>query len=186
MRPVRFAAGGGPEGGGVRTYACRAAKRGDGCGGVRIAAEFLDEVVTEAVLFRLDSPKVARARRRLHRTDPSAALVRQVAADESALEDLARVHFVDRRIGQSEYLVARDALAARIKQARTELAHSGDAGVLESIPQGGELRETWGAFDLDRRRSIIAAIVDRVIVHPIGRGARTVDHPERIAVTWRA
>jgi site-specific DNA recombinase len=175
-----------PKGHGVRTYACRANKRGDGCGGIRISAELLDEILTEAVLFRLDSPKLAKARRRLHRSDPSAALVRQLAADESALDDLARVHFVDRRIGQSEYLVARDALAARIKQARAELANSGDAGVLEAIPRGKELRTTWEAFDLDRRRSIIAAIVDRVTVKPIGRGARSVDHPERIGITWRA
>jgi DNA invertase Pin-like site-specific DNA recombinase len=174
-----------PKGSGVRTYACRAAKRVDGCGGVRVSAEFLDEIVTEAVLFRLDSPKVAQARRRLHRTDPSATLVRQLAADESALEDLARVAFVDRRIGQSEYLAARDALASRIEQARSELARSGDAGVLEAIPRGTELRETWETFDLDRRRSIIAAIVDRVVVQPIGRGARTVDHPERVDVRWR-
>jgi site-specific DNA recombinase len=174
-----------PKRNNVRTYACRGGVRGDGCGGVRISAEVLDEIVTEAVLYRLDSPKLAKARRRLNRHDPSAALARQVAEDESALEDLSRVHFVDRRIGQSEYLVARDALAARIKQARAELANSGDAGVLEAIPRGEELRATWETFDPDRRRSIIAAIVDRVTVRPIGRGARSVDHPERVDIRWR-
>lgn len=44
---------------GQRAYVCRKAAGFDGCGGLTMTAEPLEELVTEAVLLRLDSPALA-------------------------------------------------------------------------------------------------------------------------------
>jgi hypothetical protein len=43
----------------------------------------------------------------------------------------------------------------------------------------------WPNLSLDRRRAILSALIDRVVVYPQGRGARTFD-PEKIRVLWKA
>ncbi len=172
----------GPRG---RTYACRSQARGAGCGGVRMKAEPLDEIITETVLQLLDSKEFAQARRSLRRSEPGADLVRQLRDDEAALEQLARDHYVDRRIGRAQFLAAHDALEARIAEIDRKLAAVSSASVVQSLPgSGAELRARWGAGDLDWRRSVIDAVIEKVVVKPIGRGKRS--GPDRLEVAWRA
>jgi site-specific DNA recombinase len=174
---------GAPRPGG-RSYMCkRDPGRRDACGGVRVATEWLNDLITEAVLMRLDSPALGRARKALHKRGPGADLARQLRDDERALEQLSEDHYVARRIGRREFLTARDALARRIEEVRRRLAAETSEGVVAALP-GGNLRRWWKSADLDRRRALIAAVVEAVTVAPVGRGQRST--PERVDVTWRA
>jgi site-specific DNA recombinase len=171
---------------GVRTYACRSQKRGEGCGGVRVVAEPLEALIVEAVLQRLDSPQLAKIRSKASKADTSGKLVRQLRADEASLEQLVHDHYVDRRIGRSDFVAAHDALMQRIDEARRSFAEQASAGVVSALPGAGKrLRADWEGADLDRRRSIIGAITETITINPVGKGHWKFT-PDRVDVRWLA
>jgi site-specific DNA recombinase len=175
---------GGPRPGGLRSYMCkRDPGRRDACGGVRVATEWLDELVAEAVLYRLGSPALTKARRAFRKQGPGAKVARRLRDDEAALERLATDHYVDRKLGRREFLAAHNVLTRRIEQARLKLAQETSGGVVAALP-GGDLQTWWSAADLDRRRALIAAVVERITVRPIGKGRRS--DPGRVDLAWRA
>jgi site-specific DNA recombinase len=155
----------------VRTYACRSQKRGTGCGGVRVVADPLEVLISEAVLQRLDSPQLAKMRSKASKVDVGGKLVRQLREDESSLEQLVHDHYVDRIIGRSDFVAAHDALTSRIDEARRSFAEQASAGIVSALPGASkQLRADWEGADLDRRRSIIGAIIESVNVNPVGKG----------------
>src|SRR5439155_3771974 len=71
-------------------YACSSGTGFAGCGHISILAEPVEAFISEAVLYRLDSPELARAlARRPDRDRELADLEIQIATDEGKLEELA-------------------------------------------------------------------------------------------------
>jgi hypothetical protein len=170
----------------VRTYACRSQKRGEGCGGVRVVAEPLEALIVEAMLQRLDSPQLAKMRSKASKANTSGKLVHQLRADEASLEQLVHDHYVDRRIGRSDFVAAHDALMSRIDVARRSFAEQASAGVVSALPGAGkQLRADWERADLDKRRAIIGAIIEIITVNPVGKGHWKFT-ADRVDVRWLA
>lgn len=168
----------------VRRYGCEKAANNGSCGGVHIIADPLDAHVTDAVLDYLDSPALVAAldahERRAETVDIDA-----LRADESALEELSRDYYTERMLTRVEYLVARDALEVRIKAARSKLARTNGTGTLHALAKLGDaLRDAWANESLDWRRSVLVAVVDRILVGPAVRGRNAYD-PTRVAIEWR-
>ena len=69
----------------------------------------------------------------------------------------------------------------RMEVARAKLAQLGDSRVAARVPTN--LRDVWPSLSLDRRRAILAAVIERIEIHPQGSGQRF--DPEAIKVTWR-
>lgn len=165
----------------ARHYGCEKVNGRASCGGTHIMAEPLEDLVSEMVLTAIDSPALAEALSASGVAPEEKDLIAQLRADEAALEQLARDHYVDRLIDRPEFLTARDALEARVTDARRRLASSSSRSVL--IEAGGA-RSRWGRLDVDKRRAIIAAILDGVVIGPARRGATRFD-PERVQPSWR-
>jgi hypothetical protein len=51
--------------------------------------------------------------------------------------------------------------------------------------RGAELRESWGSLDLNQQHTIVAAVVDHVVVGPGRRGYNRFDE-SRLTPVWRA
>lgn len=168
-----------PTGRGVRRYIC-SADRG-GCGRCGIAAEGLEDLVVEAVLQRLDSPQMsdALARRSSAR---DVEIIDQSAEIEAQLDQLAKDHYVDRLIGRSEFLAARGALQERLEATRAKLAARTPSDVLDGATEG--FRARWAELSFDRRRAVLAAVLDRVDVAPTERSNNRFD-PSRVSVAYR-
>ena len=49
----------------------------------------------------------------------------------------------------------------------------------------GALRGAWPKLDLDRRRLVLNAVLDRVMVGPAVRGRNRFD-PDRVELVWRS
>jgi site-specific DNA recombinase len=151
-----------------------------------VVAEPLEALIVEAVLQRLDSPQLAQMRSKASKTDTSGKLVRQLRADEASLEQLVHDHYVDQIIGRSDFVAAHDALTSRIDEARRSFAEQASAGVVAALPGAGkQLRADWEGADLDRRRSIIGAIIETIAVNPVGKGHWKFA-PDRVDVRWLA
>lgn len=168
----------------VRRYGCEKAANNGSCGGVHIIAEPLDAHVTEQVLDYLDSPALAAAVE-AHERKAETVDLDALRADEAALEELSRDYYTERMITRAEYLAARDALEGRIKAARGKLARTNGTGPLRAVAGlGDKLRDAWEHEDLDWRRSVLGAVVDRIVIGPATRGRNAFDH-KRVTVEWR-
>lgn len=108
--------------------------------------------------------------------------VEQLRADEEALAELSRARFVDRSLTEAEYRAARDPLVGRIENMRRRLEAQGSSLVLSQAHR--KARALWGSADLSWRRSLVAAVVDRVIVHRSSRNGSF--DPSRLEVRLRA
>jgi DNA invertase Pin-like site-specific DNA recombinase len=169
----------------TRRYHCKSGPSFGGCGKLTIVAAPLEELITDAVLFRLDTPDMADLLAgRVAANTEAAAVAEALAADEAQLEDLARV-FADKQIGMREWLAARTPIEARIKDAQRKLAASTDSDVIAGwIGNGEQLRNQWAGLNLDRQHAIVAAVLDHAVIGPGVRGARTLD-PDRVSPVWR-
>ena len=156
------------------------------CGKTARLAEPVEDVVTEAVFQAIVGADIATYIRRTGREDDE-AIWQTVAADEAALEELARDFYVDKAISRPEFYAARGALQGRLEQNRKVLARSSRTDVLSTvIGQGAlDLRKMWAERSLDWRRAIIRAVIDHVVLEPAVPG-RNVFDPSLVRIMWRA
>jgi site-specific DNA recombinase len=152
-----------------------------GCGHRGIDAAGTEDLVVEAVMIRLDTPALsaAVAKSTQQQDDDGGELVEL----EGRLDQLAEM-FASGEIGRREWLKARASLEDRLQAARARLARQSRTDALTGM-EGGVLREAWGQMTFDRRRAVIAAVLDRVTVGPAVKGRNRFD-PERVDVVWRA
>jgi len=165
-----------------RRYAC-SVDRG-GCNKVGIGAEPVENMITEAVMLRLDGPQLAEAvARRVAAGQTTADVEKAIAEDEYALEDLSRDRYVDRTISPAMFTAARGPLERRLAENRAALAAVTITSAVE-LPRGGILRQRWPDLDLDQRRAILGQIIELIVITPTTR-ADNKFNPERVGVTWK-
>lgn len=173
-----------PRSGGVRRYICAKGTNFTGCGKTYIASETLEHFIVEAVLYRLDSPDLARVLAGAA-DDPDAERV-QLELDEAQahLDELAQT-YGERAISLPEWLAARAPIEARLAAAKKQLARLSRVTVLDPyIGNVPALRETWPFLPLTRQRAIVAAVLDHAVIGPGRRGYNRFD-PTRVKPVWR-
>ena len=166
-------------------YACNSGTGLAGCGRISILAEPVEAFVSEAVLYRLDSPALARAvTRRPDRSRELDDLEIQIANDQAKLEELAGF-WADNKIEAAEYFVARKRISDRLALSRARFSQLDTNKSLRSlVGQGAELRRRWTDMNLHQRRAVIAAVLDHVVVGPAHRPTKQVDL-SRLHPVWR-
>jgi DNA invertase Pin-like site-specific DNA recombinase len=150
----------------------------DRCGRCQIRAEPVDELVEEALLYRLDSPALARAMRRGARGSKTSAST--VTDLEQKLTQLGLDHDAG-LVTRKEWLARRGPLSDRLDKARAELAAETDTTAL-SVLNGVDVRQRWSKLDLPARRAVAATMIDRVTIAP-GAPGTTFD-PDRVDISW--
>jgi site-specific DNA recombinase len=175
-----------PRSAGVRGYCCSSGPPTNGCGRISRLAEPVEAEVARRVLAALDSPAFTRALQRAQGDDHhERELLERLRVDQAALDQLAVDHYADRVLSRSEYLAARSTLEGRVEAARRELARTTGRHTLATLPSGGQaLREAWDRADLDWRRAVLGAVVERVVLQPARRGVNRFD-PKKVEVFWR-
>ncbi|HZA81309.1 MAG TPA: hypothetical protein VFC13_07540 [Actinomycetes bacterium] len=93
--------------------------------------------------------------------------------------------FADGTLRRADFARARARVEARMDATRRRLAGQAATRTLASLPVGERaLREAWESRGLSWRRAVLAAVVERVVLHPCLPG-RNVFDPSRIEVVWR-
>lgn len=172
-----------PKAGGLRRYICAKGPGKPGCGGIAIMADPLEELIAEAVLYRLDTPALAAALSgAAHETVP--AIADDLARDQAQLEELATA-YGERAVTFREYLAARKPIEARIERARRAQSRATQTGAIQTwLGQADALRAAWSDLSLTRQRAIVAALLDRAVIGPALRGRVAFD-PDRVEPIWR-
>lgn len=150
-----------------------------------MVAEPLEELITEAVLYRLDTPELADTLTGRNRADKQAAgLADTIAADRAQLDELAGL-YADRRIAVREWMAARRPIEDRIADAEKRLARMTRTDTIAGLVGNGKaLRKQWDDLNLTRQHAIIAAVLDHAVVAPGTPGSRQLD-PNRVERVWR-
>lgn len=172
-----------PRDDGQRRYVCAKGPRYIGCGKAYALAEPLEQLVSEAVLYALDTPALADA---LHAENAESAAGVQTRVDQltAQMDELAEAYGAG-QIGMREWLTAREPLQEQLDDAKRSLARESRAGVLNGFVGHGEaLRAAWPSLSLDRKRAIISAVLQHVVVGPAVRGRNRFD-PDRFDLVWR-
>lgn len=160
-------------------YGCHGLREEGGCGGVRRKASDVEELICEALFIAVEGPAWDQVASR-PAEDPSRELYEALASDQGlldrledkVLEELVRPETARRK---------RVEIERRMDATRARLAQLGDRRVAVQVPRN--LREVWPSLSLDRRRAILAAVIERVDLLPQGSG-RAFD-PDAVKVTWR-
>lgn len=169
----------------TRRYLCRSGVDFGGCGKMTISAVPLEELITEAVLIRLDTPDLATAlaQRAAGTSTDTSDLQLLIEQDVSQLEELAGL-YAARSISATEWVQARTVIEARLNQSRSRLTRvQGFSAIDGFIGNGDALRSQWRSLNLDRQRAIVAALLSHVVIHP-GRKTNRLD-PNRVQPVWR-
>ena len=80
-------------------------------------------------------------------------------------------------------LTIRKALEERLERARAAQVDDSDTGLLAPFAEG-DVAKRWGALDLDRKRAVLKALIDRVTIERATTRGRKID-PDRVKVAWR-
>ena len=174
-----------PRGDGSRRYVCARGPGLPGCGKIAVLSEPLEDLITRAVILRLDTPELAEAMDgRTPSADGGAVDHDALLRDQAQLEELAQA-FGDRHITLAEYLIARKPIEARIDAARARQSRRNrTSAVRDYVGRSDALRAVWSELPLNRQRAVVAAVLDRAVIGPAVRG-RTRFDPERVEPLWR-
>lgn len=167
-----------------RRYMCRSGADFGGCGGTMISAT-VEELVPDAVLYRLDTPDLAAAIEGRQRADENSAAVSEaIAADAAKLEELAQM-WAAGELTRAEWRAARQTLDNRLTaNRRRQMQQAGSTVIAGHIGNASTLRAEWPDLPLGRQAAIVRALVDHVTIQPGTMGARSID-PARVEIHWR-
>jgi len=174
-----------PRSGGTPCYVCASGTGFNGCGKIRRLAEPVEQLVSEAVIHRLDTPALAKAvaveEKRLQGRDRVLESVGDIEAQQA---DLAN-EWGAGRVTRAEWTAARDALQKRVDALTSRLrTEQRSAVVKDFVGRSGVLAKRWPSLSVDQRRAIVAAVLDHVRVMPARKGYNKFD-PTRFEFVWR-
>jgi site-specific DNA recombinase len=163
---------------GARRYACSTSQQG-GCGRIQRSADPIEHLITEALFVAVEAG--IEPHRAAAKDDLTSELYEALARDQGLLDRLED-KVAEELIAPETAKRKRAEIERRMEATRRQLAELGDARVAARIPRN--LRAVWQDFSLDRKRAIIAVVVERIEVYP--QGMSPVFDPETIKVTWKA
>lgn len=168
---------------GRRRYVCISGPDHGGCGRLTVEATRVEEWLTAAVLFRLDTP------------DMEAVLTNQQVKDErygelaveherltNRMSELAAM-FAAGEVSRLEWKSARDPLEASLIAIDQQLARmAGNSTLAQVVGHGRALRDSWEGLNLERQQAIVKAVLDYATIRPAE--SRGHFHPDRVVPTW--
>lgn len=175
-----------PSGAVERRYVCQSGPDHRGCGKLTISAVPVETWLTEAALYRLDTPEVVATLEGRQETDAKHAdAVASLEAAQRRLTDVAEM-FAAGDITKAEYLAARPVAEAKAAEAARVLEALASKDTLGSLVGNGTiLRERWDTYSLDRQHAIVRAILPSATIAPGSPGRGNFD-PERVQPHWAA
>lgn len=159
-----------------RCYVCATGPGFRGCGKIRVLADPFEEMVCADVLTALEGVGAVGTETPAGPDDEALAALQAI---EGRLSDLAGM-WAAGEITKREWNVARESLDAQLDNARRAVATE----TRRSIDLA-DYRDRWASLDLDQRRTVLDAVLDRVTLGPAVRGRNFFD-PDRVSYVWRA
>ncbi|WP_164874442.1 recombinase family protein [Rathayibacter festucae] len=176
------------------TYRCRAMddeKGHIGCGAVSRLGAPVEDLVKDAVFFRLESDNLGRL---VSASSTETPKLRQLLADRHAQE--VRLSEIVSLYGSGdltfeEYKAAKSSAASRLDELSRRINAATASSAYANIPIGSSLSDAWDGADLLWRRELLDLIVDRVWIDPVPRGESLTRYkswtfnPVHVRIDWK-
>lgn len=157
------------------TYQCQSSPSKGGCGGMRIVAAPLEQLLLDGLFARAGAGRFAAP------ADDTDALLVEVAAIEARLDRLAVDHYTTGDLDDTrQFRAATVALTGQLDAARARLAANTRGRVLVDADT---LAARWPDMAFDRRVATLAETIDKVTILPARPGLAKFD-PDRVEVAW--
>lgn len=168
----------------TRRYVCASGPGFGGCGKTTVVAEPVERFISQAVLHRLETPRLSEARRRTPDNAKAAEWQKEIERRQGQLDDLAAM-WAEGEITRGEWMKARTPIEKRLETAKKKLAALNRTTVLLPFADDANaLREQWESMTLSRQHQIVAATLQHVVVGPAVRGRNRFDE-SRLRPVWR-
>jgi DNA invertase Pin-like site-specific DNA recombinase len=174
-----------------RRYTCRVMNDSSepvGCGKTYRNADPLETWVTEAVLYRFDSPDAAQALAGPESEEEIGQLVTEIEFHRRKLDDYVD-DYASGLLSREQLARAKARTEAELDDLHQRLSRLQSQQIAVRLPTE-PLREVWDSMNLEWQRSIIRLLVDRVTVlpgHPRGKRWRQWQFdPQYVEIAWRA
>jgi site-specific DNA recombinase len=165
-----------PKHDGRRCYVCATGPGFTGCGKIRSLAEPVDDLVTDAVLARLDPEALAS----LSDTSADTEVIAELERLELRGGELAEMWAVG-EMTRADLRRANEALEARRAALEAQLTRPKPTALLGAH---GDLSKSWATLDVGTRRAVLESVLESVTIGPAVKGRNTFD-PTRVSVAWR-
>lgn len=144
-----------------------------GCGKVSRSAEPLEALVSNAVLYRLDSEGLAEAFGQATQDSDMQEALTDYQETKASLGDLLADYYKERnKYAKDEMLKLKAELEARIEQITRKMERMDSTRVLASVPFGQTVRDIWNSADLAVKQSLVGLLLEKVVVLPGRPGSR--------------
>jgi site-specific DNA recombinase len=154
-----------------------------GCGRTYRGAEPLEDFVSEAVLYALDTPEVVAALADQDHAAEVERLSREIEFGRRKLNELVD-DYASSLLTREQFGRAKDQVESKIEAFQSELNKLQPVSALPKQP----IREAWNALGIDTKLAIIRLVINRVKVYPGQSGAmykRWRFDISKVAIDWR-
>ena len=167
---------------GTPRYVCRTMPGQDWCGGTATNAGRTDAFIRDTILGVLAGPELRDRLNAQRHIDPE--LVAAVESDRLKLEELADMWKAN-ELSRPEWLRARQGVQERMQHAERRIARAAGPDPLTAFLGSYEgMRAKWDGMNVSQRRAVVAAVVEKVVVHP--SSPRVKWDPARFEPVWKA
>ncbi|SIL63541.1 site-specific recombinase, DNA invertase Pin [Mycobacteroides abscessus subsp. abscessus] len=167
--------------GGHGVYRCKGGAFG--CSGVQRRQEALDGWIEELVLRHLES----QATWTQVTTSNTPALNEEANALRARIDQLA-VDYAEGNLTAAQVKIATDSLQQKLEMANDNIQKALEANVLDGLVGASNLRETWSSLPIDRQRSVIQQVIEKLEVNSLGtkgKGVHKLSAGHNVTVHWR-
>jgi DNA invertase Pin-like site-specific DNA recombinase len=173
-----------PRDDGTRRYVCASGPGFGGCGKTTLIADPVEQFVAEAVLRRLESPRLSQARKRRNSDAGGTEWQAEIERRQAQLDELATM-WANGEITRGEWLNARGPIEKHLTAAKKKLAALNRTTVLLPFTEDVKLlRDSWQSMTLSRQHQIVTATLQYIEVRPAVRGRNRFDE-SRLRPVWR-
>jgi site-specific DNA recombinase len=152
----------------VPAVACRTrddVKGAIGCGGVKRNLAAIDDLITRAVLFRLDSEQLAH---RLAQAGDNGPLKKRLAEHQAQQATLQKIIDLYSTGGLSfeEHRTAKTIATARLEALGREIDRSAVHSPLRGLALAMTLRDAWQTHNFEWKRQLLNLLIEKITVQP--------------------
>lgn len=138
-----------------------------GCGKVSRRVEPIIDLVTDALIYRLDSPELAQQlqRRKTNSTELADLLTKQSALN-TRIAQLSDDFYVHGLLDRDEFERVKLSANAELKSIDEAIEKSTRSTLLPAISLSGDIKTAWDTASLEWKRDLLFQVIERVEVMP--------------------
>ncbi len=178
-----------------RLYTCRPygrTERHGGCGSLRRNADALDHYVRELILYRLDTPALAKLLN-THSDDDKLRHLLTMRDTQAQRVDALIDDYATGLLSKPQFIKAKTSAEAELQRWDKRIEELTKDSISLTMPIGKTLRQAWDSNPDSWKRKLIDLVIERIEVLPSSDslpfydvdGKRSRFDPERVRIHWR-